>query len=240
MGHQRDEAMELRASTTPPTTSSSPAPPASRAAPRASVPFSCRPMRPGFQVEFFWWTFNMPTDHAEVSLERRASRRRRAVRRGRPRPGTGAALRPREPHPPGSVVTRRRAVLHRRGRRVRQQPDHVGQEAVGQPGHPVPPRRVAHRGGHAPPARPVHAPRCSTRNTTWRSPTSWRCATTAPTVSRAMPPTGPCRPAAAWATRGTCRSSTSTATIAATASPRAPRRSRCARSASTSSASAEN
>ena len=20
------------------------------------------------QVEFFWWTFNMPTDHAEVSL----------------------------------------------------------------------------------------------------------------------------------------------------------------------------
>jgi len=23
---------------------------------------------PGFQVEFFWWTFNMPTDHAEVSL----------------------------------------------------------------------------------------------------------------------------------------------------------------------------
>jgi acyl-CoA dehydrogenase len=23
---------------------------------------------PGFRVEFFWWTFNMPTDHAEVSL----------------------------------------------------------------------------------------------------------------------------------------------------------------------------
>ncbi len=23
---------------------------------------------PGFAVEFFWWTFNMPTDHAEVSL----------------------------------------------------------------------------------------------------------------------------------------------------------------------------
>ena len=23
---------------------------------------------PGFQVDFFWWTFNMPTDHAEVSL----------------------------------------------------------------------------------------------------------------------------------------------------------------------------
>jgi acyl-CoA dehydrogenase len=23
---------------------------------------------PGFQVEFFWWTFNMPTDHAEVTL----------------------------------------------------------------------------------------------------------------------------------------------------------------------------
>jgi acyl-CoA dehydrogenase len=24
---------------------------------------------PGFKVEFFWWTFNMPTDHAEVSLD---------------------------------------------------------------------------------------------------------------------------------------------------------------------------
>ncbi|MFZ8917419.1 MAG: acyl-CoA dehydrogenase family protein, partial [Ilumatobacteraceae bacterium] len=23
---------------------------------------------PGFNVEFFWWTFNMPTDHAEVSM----------------------------------------------------------------------------------------------------------------------------------------------------------------------------
>ncbi len=23
---------------------------------------------PGFKVEFYWWTFNMPTDHAEVSL----------------------------------------------------------------------------------------------------------------------------------------------------------------------------
>ena len=24
---------------------------------------------PGFKVDFFWWTFNMPTDHAEVSLK---------------------------------------------------------------------------------------------------------------------------------------------------------------------------
>ena len=23
---------------------------------------------PGFKVDFFWWTFNMPTDHAEVTL----------------------------------------------------------------------------------------------------------------------------------------------------------------------------
>jgi acyl-CoA dehydrogenase len=23
---------------------------------------------PGFQIDFFWWTFNMPTDHAEVTL----------------------------------------------------------------------------------------------------------------------------------------------------------------------------
>ena len=27
---------------------------------------------PGFNVDFFWWTFNMPTDHAEVTLTRRA------------------------------------------------------------------------------------------------------------------------------------------------------------------------
>ena len=25
---------------------------------------------PGFRVEFMWWTFNMPSDHAEVSLDR--------------------------------------------------------------------------------------------------------------------------------------------------------------------------
>ena len=26
---------------------------------------------PGFEVPFYWWTFNMPTDHGEVELERR-------------------------------------------------------------------------------------------------------------------------------------------------------------------------
>src|SRR4029079_7368986 len=25
---------------------------------------------PGFRVDFMWWTFNMPSDHAEVTLER--------------------------------------------------------------------------------------------------------------------------------------------------------------------------
>ena len=52
--------------------------------------------------------------------DRRAGRRRRRVRPGRPRPRARPDVRAREPHPPGGLVARRRAVLHRRGRRLRQ------------------------------------------------------------------------------------------------------------------------
>ena len=62
------QALQLRACTTRRTTWSSRAPRASRATPRASPASSCRRPRPGFHVEFMWWTFNMPSDHAEVTL----------------------------------------------------------------------------------------------------------------------------------------------------------------------------
>ena len=76
------------------------------------------------------------------------------VRGGRPGPRTGAALRAREPHPPGGLVAGGRAVLRRRGRRLRERPGHLGQAPVAQPGHPVPARRAAHRRSDAAPADP--------------------------------------------------------------------------------------
>ena len=193
---------------------------------------------PGFKVEFYWWTLNMPSDHAEVSLT--------DVRVG------SDAVFGRLDH--GLELAQH--FVHEN--RIRQaasslgaaqycideavayanQRDHVGQEAVDEPGHPVPARRAAHRGGDAAPADPPDGVAAWTSRATWRSPTRWRCATTGRTGSRATLPTGRCRPAAVSATRATCRSSTSTVTTAATGSPRAPRRSRCARSPSTSSASA--
>ena len=62
--------------------------------------------------------------------DRRACRPRRGVRDRRPRARARAALRAREPDPPGRVVARRGAVLHQRSGRLREQSDHVGQAAV--------------------------------------------------------------------------------------------------------------
>ena len=87
--------------------------------PKGITASSCPTDAPGFKVEFFWWTFNMPTDHAEVTLTDVRVGADALVRRGRPRPRAGPALRAREPHPPGRVVARRRAVLHQRGGRLR-------------------------------------------------------------------------------------------------------------------------
>lgn len=39
-----------------------------RGSPKGITAFLVPTDAPGFRVEFFWWTFNMPTDHAEVSL----------------------------------------------------------------------------------------------------------------------------------------------------------------------------
>ncbi len=66
---------------------------------------------PGFQVKEFMWTFNMPTDHAHVVLERRPGQQRRHPRRRGTGPADGAAVRAREPHPPGGA-RRSGAGLH--------------------------------------------------------------------------------------------------------------------------------
>ena len=136
---------------------------------------------PGFTVDFFWWTFNMPTDHAEVTLT--------DVRVG------ADAVFGRVDH--GLELAQH--FVHEN--RIRQAASSLGaaqfciDEAVAyaneritwgkplstQPGHPVPARRAAHRGRDAAPAHPLHGLVSSTAATTWRSPTWWRCATTGPT-----------------------------------------------------------
>jgi acyl-CoA dehydrogenase len=60
--------------------------------------------RPGVKIEEYLWTFNMPTDHPRVSFTdvwvptTRCSARKAAA-------CTGAALRAREPHPPGRQLS---------------------------------------------------------------------------------------------------------------------------------------
>ncbi len=184
---------------------------------------------PGFEVPFYWWTFNMPTDHAEVVLtdvrvpdeailgaEGEAldvaqtfvheNRIRQAAS------GVGAAqycidrsaARAREHATFGRPLATRQAV---------QWPLvelHTEAEML---------RTLIHK--TASQLDGIHAagiPRC-------RSGTASRCATSGPTGSSATPPTARCRSTAGSATAGTSRSSTSTATTAATASPRVPRRS---------------
>ena len=173
----------------------------------------------------------MPTDHAEVSLrdvrvpddavfgevDHGLELAQHFVHENRIRQAASSSARPQ--------FCINEAVAYANGR-------DVGQAAVEEPG------ASSSRSWSCTPNALLRAssfvPRAwsSTATTTWRSPTRSRCATTAPTASRATPPTGRCRPAVASATAGTCPSSTSTAITAATASPRAPRRSRCARWAS--------
>ena len=146
-----------RASTTPPTTSSSPAPPATRARRSASPLPRALTDAPGFSVDFFWWTFNMPTDHAEVTmtdvrvpsdalfgrLDNGLELAQTFVHENRIRQAASSLG--------------RGPVLHRRSRGLRERPHDVEQAAVDEPGHPVPPRRAAHRGGDAAPAHPQTA-----------------------------------------------------------------------------------
>ncbi len=183
----------------------------------------------GFSVDFFWWTFNMPTDHAEVSMKDVRVGPGDGVRPHRPRPRPRPAVRAREPHPAGGVVARRRAVLHRRSSGLRQLADHVGQEAIGQPGHPVPAGRAAHPGSDAAPARSLHGladgPEAPHGDHPPRGDV--QLPGQPARLRRGRPGHADLRRRGLHA--GTCPSSTSTATTVATASPKGRRRSRCAR-----------
>ena len=110
---------------------------------RGSPRSSSRPTRRGFQVEEFLWTFNMPTDHAHISLtDVRVPDS--AIFGGEGR-GLGVVQhffnenRIRQ----AGVVARRRSVLHRRVGEVRHRAQAVRQATVDQPGDPVPARGAA-------------------------------------------------------------------------------------------------
>ena len=154
VGDQRHEALQLRAAPRHPRHHLRPHVRRPRLARRHHAPSSCPPTRPGFNVDFFWWTFNMPTDHAEVTMT--------DVRVG------ADALFGRLDH--GLELAQH--FVHEN--RIRQAASSLGaaqycideavayaneritwgKRAVDQPGHPVPARRAAHRGGDAPPAHP--------------------------------------------------------------------------------------
>jgi hypothetical protein len=63
-----------------------------------------------------------------------------------------AALRARKPHPPGSIIAWRGAILHQRKRQICEGEEALWQAARGQPGDPVSAGGTAYRGGNAPPA----------------------------------------------------------------------------------------
>ena len=183
---------------------------------------------PGFDVPYYWWTFNMPTDHGEVELndvrvpadavlgevDRGLEVGQTFLHENRIRQAASSLG--------AAQYCIDRAVAYA-GR-----PLGVRQAAVGEPGRAVAAGRAADRGADGAAAGATTRRGIWTATTTWRSPTRCRWPTTAPTGWSARPPTAPCRCSAASATAVTNRSSTSTAITAATGSPRAPRRSRSA------------
>ncbi len=191
---------------------------------------------PGFKVEEYLWTFNMPTDHAHISLTnvRVRTRRSSAVRAAASVSCSTSSTRT------GSA--RRRPASGRRGSASPSRSKYAQErKPFGKP--------LASNQAIQFPLVELHT-QCEMlqaliRKTAWlmdrtvrsRSPTRCRCATTGRTGCAARRPTGRCRCTAGSGTRGTSRSSTSTAITAATGSPRAPRRSRCAGSRATCSAS---
>ena len=192
---------------------------------------------PGFKIEEFLWTFNMPTDHAHISLT--DVRVPNAAIFGGEGRGLGVVQhffnenRIRQ----AASQPRRGAVLHRRVGRLRQGAQAVRQAAGDEPGHPVPARRAADAVRDAAGADPQDGVDDGQRRRLLAVGQGLDVQLLGqPAVLRGR------RPGHAGARRprllaATSRSSTSTATTAATASPRAPRRSRCAASPATCSAS---
>ena len=72
---------------------------------------------PGHHILYNHWTFNMPSDHAEVELKDVRVPDSAILHKEGEGLVRRAALRPREPHPPGRGERRRGALLHRRGGR---------------------------------------------------------------------------------------------------------------------------
>ena len=183
---------------------------------------------PGYEIPYFHWTFNMPTDHAEVVLsDVRVPHNAILGEEGR---GLQTAL----------------FFVHEN--RIRQAASGVGvadfcvRESVDYAkqritfGKPLA-ERQAIQWPLVELATDVALLRTFIRATAAEmdsgdgsvaSATGCRCATTAPIASPATPPTARCRSTAASVTRARSRSSTSTAIIAATGSPRARRRCRSA------------
>ena len=191
---------------------------------------------PGFKIEYMWWTFNMPSDHAEVSLTNvKVPASTMLGEEGR---GLDVA----------------QTFVHEN--RIRQAASSLGaaqycidMSVAYAKNRKVFGKALATNQAIQFPLAELHTEaemtRGLVRKTAWhldrehhmRSANGWRCRTTAPTGWSATPPTAPCRSMAASAIRATRRSSTSTATTAATASPRARRRSRSAASPARCSAS---
>ena len=139
---------------------------------------------PGFRVEFMWWTFNMPSDHAEVTLDdvrvpgerdpRRGGRRARA-RATRSRTRTASGRRRRASARRSTASTR--ASKYARERIVFGQPLWKNQ-AIQFPLAELQTECEMVRG-----AGPQDGVAARPRATTWRSATRSRCATTARTGS---------------------------------------------------------
>ena len=156
---------------------------------------------PGFSVDFFWWTFNMPTDHAEVTMT--------DVRVGQPTRSsvastTGSSWPSCSCTRTGSARRRRRSARRSTASTRRSPTPTVAPRGTRR----CPPTRASSSRSSSCTPRPPCSGSSSVRrrgrwttSTTWSSPTRWPCATTAPTGWPATPPTEPCRPAAASATR---------------------------------------
>ena len=142
VGHQRPQALELVRSPARTLNLCSRALRASRARRRGSPRSSCRPTAPGHNILYNHWTFNMPSDHAETELKDVRVPDSAILHQGGRRARRRAALRPREPHPPGGGERGRGALLHSGGGQIRQFARRFRRAAREETGGPVSARRA--------------------------------------------------------------------------------------------------